>query len=162
VNAARLHVLVDLSGHNRGGRPGVTARRPAAAVAVYPDLPGTSGLPAGLPAFFVADRRAPLPSESFFRVAPSLSGPGVFLPGDAVRVAGSAPCDALLQDATETGRCIMIGAHKARAWPHDSIIALYIITIYSAIYILLYIALYASRGLLGRCGSVGLSRCYGT
>src|SRR5262249_33504679 len=43
IEADRLDVLIDLSGHTHGARPGIVARRPAAVQASYFGYPGTTG-----------------------------------------------------------------------------------------------------------------------
>jgi predicted O-linked N-acetylglucosamine transferase (SPINDLY family) len=64
IQEERVHILIDLNGHSKGGRPGILLRRPTPVSVTFLGYPSTSG---GAVDLIVTDRHAAPPE---FRVRP--------------------------------------------------------------------------------------------
>lgn len=118
LNILRVHIVVDLNSHNRGGiGVGVAVHRPAAAWLTYPDFPGSFG--GGLASLLVADRIVSPPEFRSLYGEPLLLLPGGFFVTDHMRSLGSdahrrhAPSD-LPARCVELRRDIVLDSKKSR------------------------------------------------
>ena len=63
IHALDVHIIMDMQGFTRGGRPGICASRPAPIIINYLVFPGTSGAP--FTDYFIGDKYVSPPENAF-------------------------------------------------------------------------------------------------
>ena len=95
-----IDIAVDLTGHGRGGRPGIMASRPVPIQVNYLGYPGTTG--ADFFDYIIADSLVLPPGEGAFYSEKIVRLPGCYLVSDAGRIAEATPSRAAV-GLPETG-----------------------------------------------------------